>query len=156
MLTTSSFEAHNTIPSQGRSHPMISCASGPRTFVSGWSGSPSTTPNIWMTASLPGWFRSFTLPHIARSAEPNFHSTMSQEQGDETWRVRKGRGLDSRVVGVRKIKVQATGVMRWTTNSGIGTGPNLCGLVCVPIYQSQDPSSNSMVLTKVRSLRRST
>ena len=134
MSTTLLFEAHGTISSRGRSRHTISCANGPKTFARGYENSHLTTPNVWMTTSLLVWFRSSTLPHTAKSAEPTSRSTMSLEQGGEIWRAQKGHGSDSRVVGAPKIKAQDIGVTRWTTNLDIGTGVNLFALVCVPIF----------------------
>ena len=156
MLTTLLPEARDTIPSQKRSRHTISCVNGPKTFANGCKGSLSTTPYVWTTTSLPGWFRSFILPRIARSAGPTFHSTMSPEQGEETWRVRNGRGLGSRAAGVPKIKVQDIGVMRWTINSVTGTGPSSFVSVCPYLLHPREDNSNSAVLMKVRSSRRST
>ena len=130
MSTMLSFGARITILSQRRSPPTILCVNGPQIFASDYKNSPLTMPNVWTTRLLLGWSQSSTSLHIARSAVPTSHSTMSLEPEGEIWRARNGRGLGFRVVGVPKIKVLDFGATRWMTSSVIGIGRNSFTLVC--------------------------
>ena len=156
MSTTLLSGARVTTSSQRRSLPTISCVNGRRTFASGCKNFPSMMLKVWTTRSSPGWYRSFTSPHIVRSVAPVFHSTMSREPGGEIWRVRSGRGSDSRVVGVPKIKAPDFGVMPWMTSSVIGTGRSSFASVCLSHGHSREENAEPTVLTKVHSSQRST